>query len=941
MTSEEIYQIFGNKLDNDLNHTFKLIHPKDHDEIEKAKEKYYAGEPFEIEFRIPQQNGAEKFVIGKGEPEFDKEGQIISVQGTLQDITEKKRLEEELKRSNKNLSDAQVLAQIGSWEMDLVHNRLYCSDEAIKIIGVNPEEFENTYEGFIKMVHPEDVVVIKNLLKNPSKKPVELEFRIIRPDGFERNIFEIIEFIFNEKNEPIYLYGTIQDITEKKELEKALKYKHKELKKVHRRYKKLIEESNDVFEIIKPDGTIVYISDAVERVIGTKPEERIGKNLFDFYKGKDLEKLKKIVQLVLKFPDKKYQKDITFKTNSGKEIILEATMKNLLDDPAIQGIVIAFRDISGRVDMAKRLAFIASHDKLTKLPNRFYFNTYLKIQCSRAKKENTMFAVMILDIDGFKYINDALGYQIGDELIKAYTKRLKSFLGDGVTICRYAGDRCAIFLPDFNTLEECEKIAGNIRRLLLQTFKIGIYELNVSTSMGISIYPEDGRDAESLLNYANIALLRAKNEGKNKYKFYSSDLNIISYKQFELRNDLRDTIKKGQLEIYYQPIVNLKTSKVIAAEALIRWEHPNWGIISPKEFISLAEETGFIIGMGKWVLRQVCHNYKQWLSNGLPETKVSVNFSVIQFFEKDFVKNIINIINEFDLDPHFLIMEITESVLIENTDKVNSDLQKLQSYGIQIALDDFGTGFSSLAYLKNFNIDILKIDGSFIKNINNNETSSVISKFIIDMARELKIKIIAEGIENREQLSALRELNCDNGQGYLYSKPVPLGEFEKILAKKKCKPFLAKTFSKKIKNRRKYFRIKFQHFLEANMTILEIKGQKVNVGNTKVLIANIGPGGLNFISNIKLPLKKEFILQFTTELAGNELKVFGYPVWTEPIDENLNEYGLEFTIDENYRSDITKILNDVQIKMRNNPLFADGSFVSLSSEAYFKLLDII
>lgn len=327
------------------------------------------------------------------------------------------------------------------------------------------------------------------------------------------------------------------------------------------------------------------------------------------------------------------------------------------------------------------------------------------------------------------------------------------------------------------------------------------------------------------------------------------------------------------------------------------------------------------------------------MSKGLPNIKVSVNFSAIQFMENDFSKQIKNILDEYQLDYSFLIVEITESILIKNVDKVKADIQKLQSIGIQIALDDFGTGFSSLAYINSYKLDILKLDGTFIKDVALGNKSTAITRAVISLAQELKIKLVSEGIENWDQLSYLKSLNCYIGQGYLYSKPIPIDDFEVLLAKRKCKPIFVNSAGMMPKvDRRKYFRIKFTHLLEAELTIKELKGRKISVGNTKVLIKNIGPGGLCFISNIRFPEEMGFILQFITQLIDEEIKVCGNIIWTEETDSNLYEYGVEFIIDENERQGIIRVLNQVQIRMRNNILFADGSFISESPSVYYRKL---
>lgn len=359
-------------------------------------------------------------------------------------------------------------------------------------------------------------------------------------------------------------------------------------------------------------------------------------------------------------------------------------------------------------------------------------------------------------------------------------------------------------------------------------------------------------------------------------------------------------------------------------------------MITPDEFIPIAEESGIIIDIGKFVIKEACRIYKKWSDNMKTKIKMSVNFSSMQFLESNFVDSIIKVIDEFILNPSFLIIEITENILINKFDKVISDIKRLQSYGIQIALDDFGTGYSSLAYLSSFNIDILKIDGSFVKKLMTDKTSNVITKSIINMAQELNIKLVVEGIENWEQLTYLRGLNCFAGQGYIYSKPIELENFEKLLIKGRCNPVNINYDSGKLfEDRRKYFRINFYQLLEADMTIINISGKNINVGNTKVLIKNMGPGGLSYISNIKLPIEKDINLLFLIQLLNKEMKIYGKLIWVDELHEDLYEYGVEFAMDENERGEIVRILNLVQIKMRKDILFAEGNFITESPFVYF------
>lgn len=938
--TEEMFHIYGvtpAEFNNDFSNAIKLVHPEDQYKIEDAMEKHLKGLPCQFEFRIPQLNGETKYVVGKGEPIFNHEQRVIGIIGTLQDITEKKLLEERLKISYKSLVEAQRLASIGSWEIDLLNQKVvFCSEEVYKIFGITKGQFDKTHINIMNMIHSDDVEIMKKIYRNPPvEQPVHVEFRVIRPDGSVFYAYNIMEITFDKARKPTYMRGTTQDITEKKNLQKEIEHKQQEINKIQKRFQILVQESNDVFEILASDGTIKYMSKASETVIGFKPEERLGKKVYAYYEGEELQKLHEMMDFVLDKPNKKTQRDVRFRCKNGKEIYLDVNMQNLLHEPTVEGIVVNFRDITKRKEMEQQIIHISTHDELTSIPNRTFFKQKLALQYQCTGKANNRFAVVMLEIDGLKFINDALGYLVGDELIIQVSKSLKQYFGDSIFISRYSGVVFALIVEGKGAIAEYEGLVKEIISLFSQPFKIGKYEISVNINIGVAICNGDELDIGSLLNHVEIALYWAKREGKNKYKFYSSDINIQNYKQFQLRNDLRKAVSSNQLKVFYQPLINLNTNKILAAEALIRWEHPDWGIVSPMEFIPLAEETGEIINIGNWLLNEVCKNYIKWVEQGLPNIKISVNYSSVQFFEESFVNNIKNSIDEYELDPHFLIVEITESILMEKPEKAIADIQNLQSLGIQVALDDFGTGYSSLAYLNSFHIDILKIDGSFVKNIMVDNNCKIILKSIINMAHDLKIKLVAEGIENWQQLSYLKEFKCHTGQGYIYAKPQNLQNFEKILVKGKCRPVVVND-TEVIEERRKYYRLQFYLLLESSLKIMEINGNKVNIGNTSVLVKNMGPGGLCFITNLNLPVDKGLILQFTAYLLGEEIRVHGRPVWAREMEHSLYEYGVEFTFDENKRTELTRVLNMTQVKMKNNILFSDGSFVSESPGVYFK-----
>lgn len=995
--SDEAYHILGiayQEFNNNLEDYYRHVHPDDLNGVKEAIQGSLKGKEYDMEYRILKTDGVSRIVHEKTkalygetnhpikmigilhditkekkdenslsamkEPLFTPEKEIIGFTGTVRDLIQNNPLEKEIIYMKKNLDKAQRLAKMGSWEINIGLGINFLSEEALRIIGITVEEYDGTIEKFLSFIHPEDREISEIALRYPSnEKSFSLEYRIIKGDGSVRNIYQLGETTFNTEGVPICIYGTIQDITEKKEMQRIIEKKEKEIEDIKEKFQVMVQESGDVFEIIASDGTIKYISETSEKVVKYKAEKLIGEKIYKFYEGEELEKLTKMVDFVLVDPRNKTRQVLTFKTKSLKNVHLEVNMQNLLDNPVIEGIVLNFRDVTKRVETERKMYHTANYDELTGLPNRSYFKNELAASCRAAKEEGSLLAVMMLDFDGFKYINGALGFQSGNQMIIQMMIRLRALLGDENFISRYSEDQFAVIVKNLMNLEAYEAMARSIVGLFSQAFKVDVYEFDVTMNMGISIFsasdrdfeeqedeepeekePEEEQDGEQdgelLIKHANIALLWAKKEGKNHCRFYATVISIENYKQFELRNDLRRAIEKKQFEVFYQPVIKLKTNEILSAEALIRWNHPDWGLVSPNEFIYLAKETGVIIEMGKWMLREICKNYKNWMRKGFPQIKMAINFSSIQFYEKDFSKNIKGILDEFGLDPKFLIIELTEDLLIEDGNKAIHDIQKLQSLGIKVALDDFGTGFSSLTYLNTFNIDILKMDGAFLKDVMTDEAIAVIARTIVRLVRELKIELVAEGIENWEQLSFLREINCHAGQGYIYSRPLELEAFEKILENGKCKPALSNNnYLKPQIERRNFFRLDFHQFLKADLTILKIKDKKMNLGNTKILIENIGPGGICFISNIKFPIEREFTLQFSTFLLDKKIKAHGSPVWTEEIADNLYRYGVQFLIDENEREELMKTLYEIQIKIKKNILYEDGNFTPDSPLVHF------
>ncbi len=427
------------------------------------------------------------------------------------------------------------------------------------------------------------------------------------------------------------------------------------------------------------------------------------------------------------------------------------------------------------------ISHMAYHDGITDLPNRRFFNDHLDLKINEAKQQSESLVMMYLDMDRFKYINDSLGHLTGDRILQEIAKRLICCTREGDFVARIGGDEFNILLPDTNR-ENALEIAENVLDTLKSPFYIDNYELYITASIGISVFPHDGEDSISLMKNADAALYRAKEQGKNKYQIYHSGMNIQSYRTFTLQNDLRKAIENKELTLLYQPRMDVKTGKINSAEALIRWNHPSWGLLSPSEFIPLAEETGLIVEIGEWVLRTACRQNRNWAKAGLPSIRMAVNFSSQQFLQKDLIFTINQILSEIELSPNLLEIEITESAIMQYEEIVSNTLIEMKNLGIHISIDDFGTGYSSLNYLRRFPLNTIKIDKSFINDlsIHSSQSAAIISS-IISLAHSLKMTVIAEGVETEEQWAVLNKLNCESMQGFLFSPPVSPIEFENLL----------------------------------------------------------------------------------------------------------------------------------------------------------------
>ncbi|WP_449539236.1 EAL domain-containing protein [Ferdinandcohnia sp. Marseille-Q9671] len=429
----------------------------------------------------------------------------------------------------------------------------------------------------------------------------------------------------------------------------------------------------------------------------------------------------------------------------------------------------------------QEIEYMAFHDALTELPNRRMYNDQLIHHLHQAKQRNKSLGILHINIDRFKYINDSLGHTIGDKLLQKIGRKISSSVRQGDLVSRLGGDEFGIILPETDR-EKALEIAENLLDIFALPILIDNYNLFITTCIGLSVFPFDGEDSTTLLKNADTALYRAKEQGKNKFNVYHSGMNIRSYRSFLMQNDLRHAIQKEELSLVYQPRVNVETGHTSSVEALLRWNHASWGAISPSEFIPLAEETGQIVEIGKWVLKTACNQISQWKALGLPPVRVAINFSPQQFLQVDLLQYIESALTETNVSPNQLEIEITESIFLGNEEAVTQTLYKLRKMGIHISLDDFGTGYSSLNYLRLYPVDTIKIDKSFIQDISKDLLDSkAIIKSIAELGANLRMSVIAEGVETQEQLDFVQSIKCQEVQGYIFSRPIPASELETFL----------------------------------------------------------------------------------------------------------------------------------------------------------------
>lgn len=588
---------------------------------------------------------------------------------------------------------------------------------------------------------------------------------------------------------------TINNALLEKRLQKQNVVMQKQLAESERLHRYIVNTSPDIMYILNQDGFFTFINDRIESLLGYTKDDIVGKHYSFLVHEDDMEQAKYIFNerrigdraaknIELRLKTKNEGDTRHFKNRS---IPIELCATGMYSDKGPSrntylGTYGVARDVTERKVAEETINFQAYHDLLTKLPNRALLRDRLQLAISQAKRNDESLAVMFLDLDRFKNINDTLGHMIGDELLQQVSNRLQDCIRAGDTLARFGGDEFTLMLPKLqNSRSDASKLAEKITEALKKPFNIDGHELYVSASIGIALYPQDGVNIDSLIKHADVAMYHVKGLGKNGYQFYSDEMNVPYVQKLSLDTGIRRALENDEFYLVYQPQINLKSGEIVGVEGLVRWDHQEHGTIMPADFVPFAEESGLIVDIGHWVIKTACKELSRWRLAGFPEIRMAINISARQLREERIVRYIIDTMKKYDIPGRCLELEITENTIMDDMDSVIRKLKELSSHDISIAIDDFGTGYSSLSYLHKLPIQTLKIDRTFLKENRINKSDNTIINTIVVMAKGLNLNVIAEGVETQPQLDYLCGINCREAQGFLFGKPLPADVVTQLL----------------------------------------------------------------------------------------------------------------------------------------------------------------
>ncbi|TCD22482.1 EAL domain-containing protein [Pseudomonas sp. IC_126] len=694
-----------------------------------------------------------------------------TLDGLEQRVTERTA---ELSESEARLNLALEASGLGLWDWDLEHDEVHHSRMEV-VFGIGQSARLLLADPLRPKVHPDDLSQVRNAVIAHLKGETELytaRYRAVKADGSWLWMEDCGRVIKRDANGRAHrMIGTRRDISEA----------HRQTEQ-QRLAATVFDAAGEGMAIMDADFRLLAVNDACCALSGYSREELIGRSVARLASSEDSRQQYAAIRECLE-REGSWQGELIETRKNGEVYPQWAQLHAVRDNEGKVSNVVAFVfDLSVRRQVEERLRYLTHFDELTGLANRSLLKTRLHDACERTHANSRGLAVLYIDLDRFKILNQSLGHEAADQLLREMSRRLSHTFSDADTIARLSGDEFVVVLEGYGSLSNLAHSGGRLLSRISKPVLIGDQELVISASIGVSLMPDNARDATSLLLQANMAMQHAKHLGGNTVQFFTERLQSTSLENLKLENQLRQALEEGQLEVFYQPRLNVAEDRLDAAEALVRWRHPQQGLMAAGHFIPLAEETGLIVQVGEFVLREACRQARQWQLDGLATIRVSVNLSVKQLRQGNFVSLVRQVLVETGLPAELLELELTESQLLDDIDNAASISHQLRALGVKLAIDDFGTGYSSLSYLKRFPVNYVKIDRSFISELDQVGEDSAIVRAIIAMVHSLELKVVAEGVETQAQMDFLKEQGCDEIQGYLISRPVPAGQFAELLA---------------------------------------------------------------------------------------------------------------------------------------------------------------
>ena len=678
-----------------------------------------------------------------------------------------------LGKSEARLALALEASELGLWDWNLITDAVHHS-QLQALLGLQPEMVTAMLTDLKPRLHPDDVPLLRTALIEHMRGRTDgyaVEYRMRHAAGHWIWVEDRGRAVERDSaGRVLRMLGTRRDITARKTRDEE-----------QRVAATVFEAASEGIVILDTDSRILAVNRAFTTVTGYGREELLGQGVGSLIHGSDARRQYRLISLELERSGS-WEGEL-METRKNGELYPQWLQLSMIRDAQgrVSHTVGFFVDLTARREAEERLRYLSNYDDLTGLANRNLFKERLHQAGQRARQSGQSLALLHINLDRFKILNDSIGHELADQLLRQMSRRLAQTIPEAETLARLSGDEFAVLLDSYGNLSSLARLASRVLSKLRLPIIVGDQELVVSASIGISLLPDNAREISTLLSQANMALQHAKHLGGNTFQFYTDNLQACTLERLQLENQLRKGIEEGQLEVFYQPKLCLADDSLRSAEALVRWRHPELGLVPPGDFIGLAEETGLINPLGEFVLRQACQQARAWQLEGLAQIRVSVNISAQQLRQGSLVSLVRQVLDETGLPARLLELELTESLLLENVEAVISTFQQLRSLGILLAIDDFGTGYSSLSYLKRFPVHYVKIDQTFIRDIATNSEDAAITRAIIAMAHGLELKVVAEGVETQAQMDFLKAQQCDELQGYLISRPVPAQVFTQLL----------------------------------------------------------------------------------------------------------------------------------------------------------------